>query len=76
MLERTGDIYQLTQGIGLRQTDDGGLYLAFDVHSGAHYQLNETAFWILHELDGTREAGEVFSDFRVASQPPRQNQGL
>lgn len=63
MLERTGDIFQLTQSIGLRQTDDGELYLAFDVQSGAHYELNETAFWILSELDGTRKAEEVLGDF-------------
>ena len=63
MLERAGYIYKLAQNIGLRQTDDGELYLAFDVKSGAHYQLNETAFWILRELDGTKEAGEILGDF-------------
>jgi hypothetical protein len=47
----------------LRQTDDGELYLAFDIQSGAHYQLNETAYWILRELDGTKEAGEILGEF-------------
>ncbi len=38
---------EMTSGIFIQAVPASGQYYAFDVATGDHYKLNETAYWIL-----------------------------
>ncbi|MCK5612814.1 hypothetical protein KAR91_63665 [Candidatus Pacearchaeota archaeon] len=50
MLEIETKKLRLTENTMLRTASDAGLYYAFDLEKGDHFDLNETSFWLLEQI--------------------------
>lgn len=50
MLEIETKRFRLAENIMLRAASGTGLYYAFDLENGDHFDLNETAFWSLEQI--------------------------
>jgi hypothetical protein len=57
------DRFRLAPNILIQKIEELGKYWVFDVETGEHYSLNETAFWILERLASEAEQSDVFEDF-------------
>ena len=66
-------MYRLTAAIRLRTIGADGSHWAFNVESGSHYELNETAYRVLRGIEARRTieeiAGELAAEFGI---PARQ----
>lgn len=50
MLEIETKQLRLADNIMLRATSDTGLYYAFNLENGDHFELNDTAFWLMEQI--------------------------
>lgn len=55
-------MYRLTAAIRLRTIETDGSHWAFDVESGSHYELNETAYRVLRGVETQRTTEEMAAE--------------
>jgi len=50
MLEIETKRFRLAENVMLRAASDAGLYYAFNLENGDHFDLNETSYWLLEQI--------------------------
>jgi hypothetical protein len=55
-------MYSLSPAIRMRSIEADGSYWAFNVQSGSHYELNETAYRVLRGIEAHRTLEEIAAE--------------
>ena len=64
MLEmKSDDKFRLAPNMLMQKIEELGKYWVFNIETGDHYSLNETAFWILERLAAESAQDQVIRDF-------------
>ncbi len=50
MLEIETKRFRLAENIMLKAASNAGLYYAFNLENGDHFDLNETSYWLLEQI--------------------------
>ncbi|NPV69879.1 MAG: PqqD family protein [Firmicutes bacterium] len=50
MLEARGHVYELKEGVALRQVEDAGRYWVFNTRDGRHYSVNREAYQVIKSI--------------------------
>jgi hypothetical protein len=58
-------MYGLTAAIRLRTIEADGSHWAFNIESGSHYELNETAYRVLRGIEARRTTEEIAAELAV-----------
>lgn len=56
-------MFRLASNICLRSLKVRNLYWAFNIDDGSYYELNETAFWILKQLESNNNSDNITTKY-------------
>lgn len=63
-------MYRLSNAIRLRTIGADGSHWAFNVESGSHYELNETAYRVLRGIEARRTTEEIAAELAAEYEIP------